>query len=249
MGSTKGSERIHFLIHVILTPWTLFQKFFYNKKSYEFLFVVSFIIECGDVHFCSVRHKDSSFSEPFVSGEEYWVEHAFVKQEVSHPLRDNDIDLIDWKGDFLDKTIDDGNFVTQSIFFDNISTVNVDVGFFDSVDVFGSTFSWINEGNYQQRYWEHQFHFQYPRQSYPWRDEGCPWWHPCRLWFWLCLWAFPREWRNASSCQSSNQDLWHSQHRVPILSFGCVVSFLTPFWYYFSLMAWEQKWLLCSCFY
>lgn len=143
IGSTKGYERTHFLIQVILIPWTLFQKFLNKEEKYKFLFVVSLIIKGCNVHFGFVGEKHATLSEPLISGKEHRVEHAFIEKKVSHPLWNDNVHLINWQCDLFHHTINNGDFITETIFLDDISAMDVDVGLFDSVDVFGSAFGLV----------------------------------------------------------------------------------------------------------
>ena len=45
--------------------------------------------------------------EIVVSSVEDAVEHAFVEEEVAHPFGDDDVDLLDWEGDFFDLSLDE----------------------------------------------------------------------------------------------------------------------------------------------
>ena len=53
--------------------------------------------------------------EPLVSSENDRIQHALVEQEVSHPLRDDDVHLLHGELDFFDFSFDDRNDVLKSM--------------------------------------------------------------------------------------------------------------------------------------
>lgn len=108
--------------------------------KYQFLFVIGFIIESSDIHFSPVRHQNTSFCQPFFFGIEDRVKHAFVKQEVSHPFGDDDVNFVHREGDFLHQTVDNSDLVAQTVFLNDGAAVNVNVGFFDSINMLCSAF-------------------------------------------------------------------------------------------------------------
>ena len=44
-----------------------------------------------------------------VAGEQNGVEHGLVQQEVAHPLRDDDVELLDGEHSFFEFALDEGD--------------------------------------------------------------------------------------------------------------------------------------------
>lgn len=47
--------------------------------------------------------------EVFVTGKENGVEHGLVEEEVAHPFRYDDVELLDWELDVLELAFDEGD--------------------------------------------------------------------------------------------------------------------------------------------
>lgn len=70
---------------------------------------------------CTVGVHMTIFLEPLVTGVEDGVKHGLIKQEISHPFGDNDVDLVDGEGYFFDLALDDGNGLAEAVFLDDFA--------------------------------------------------------------------------------------------------------------------------------
>lgn len=82
-----------------------------------------------------VWEDESSWGEVLVSGLENGVQHGFVEKEVSHPFRDDDIDLVNWQHDILQLSLDQGDLVVQSVDVYNLASLLNDGGHVDGVNM------------------------------------------------------------------------------------------------------------------
>jgi hypothetical protein len=69
------------------------------------------VLNGGNVERSLVGEDDTVLGEPLVTGEDNSVDHGLVEAEVAHPLRDDDINLLDSVGklDLLNLTVNDGD--------------------------------------------------------------------------------------------------------------------------------------------
>merc|ERR1712086_355180 len=74
------------------------------------------------VQSCFVWEHEPTLSQPLVSGVEHCVQHGLVEQAVAHPLRDDDVHLLNASRqlDLLNLAPDDSDGVTQAIVRHNL---------------------------------------------------------------------------------------------------------------------------------
>jgi hypothetical protein len=78
------------------------------------LFIISIFYPCHKYR-SLVREDQSVFLEILIAGIKYCIKHALIKEKVAHPLGDDNIDLIKWKLNLLHLTLQQGNFVCESV--------------------------------------------------------------------------------------------------------------------------------------
>lgn len=94
---------------------------------------VLWVVNAASVHVCMRREQLDIRGAEFVAGVEDGVEHGFVQKEVTHPLRDDDIDLVDalWHGDLLHLAVKNSNDILKVVLLDNLSGLVSDRGALD----------------------------------------------------------------------------------------------------------------------
>ena len=103
----------------------------------EFLLFVVRVLDAHKVHFGPVGEHEAVRLEPLVPCVEDSVEHAFVEQEVTHPLGDNDVDLVHRQVDLLDLAFDYCDLVREPVVLDYLPRLDRDVGRVHTVHVLG----------------------------------------------------------------------------------------------------------------
>ena len=67
------------------------------QQTIDFLLLVLLVLDRSDVQRCMVREDESSRLEVAVTGLEHGIQHRLVKEEVTHPFGNNDIELLYWQ--------------------------------------------------------------------------------------------------------------------------------------------------------
>ena len=67
------------------------------------------ILDTADEDLSLIGEDETVLHKPLVSGVEDSVEHRLVEEEVTHPLGDDDVNLVDGEGDVLDLAADEGD--------------------------------------------------------------------------------------------------------------------------------------------
>jgi hypothetical protein len=73
------------------------------------LVFIFLVLDGSQVQCCVVREYETAWLEVLVPSKEDCVEHRFVQQEVTHPLRDDDVILFDRKLSFFEFTFNKGD--------------------------------------------------------------------------------------------------------------------------------------------
>jgi hypothetical protein len=82
-----------------------------------------------------VGEDESAWGEVSVSGQKDSVQHGFVEEEVTHPFRDDDVDLINWQLNVLQLSLNEGDLVVHSIHMYNFARLLNDSRHVDGIDV------------------------------------------------------------------------------------------------------------------
>ena len=80
-----------------------------DRLTVNLLLLVLHVLNGGKVESGFVREQESSGLEVLVPRDKNGVQHGLVKKEVAHPLRDDDIELLDRQLDFLELALDEGD--------------------------------------------------------------------------------------------------------------------------------------------
>lgn len=81
---------------------------------------VLFIFNTRQPKDSSVRHQNTVLGQPLISSKEDSVEHGFVKEEIAHPFRDDDVDFFNRQFNFFNFTSNDSNLISKTIILDDI---------------------------------------------------------------------------------------------------------------------------------
>jgi hypothetical protein len=82
--------------------------------------------------------SDDAPYQPLVTRKDHRVQHRFVEQEVTHPLGDDDIDLVDRQFDLLDLALDGGDNVVEVVVLDDLRCLVEDIGRIDGKHLLGT---------------------------------------------------------------------------------------------------------------
>ena len=100
-----------------------------------FLLLVVAIFNSCHVHVNFVRKHLSTFDEILVASPDNVIQHRLVKKEVSHPLRDYNVYLAHWKGNFFHLALNYSNFICKTISLNNFPSVKSDFCIINSVNM------------------------------------------------------------------------------------------------------------------
>jgi hypothetical protein len=93
------------------------------------------ILDTGNVHGGLVGEDQTTGVEVGVTSVENGVKHGLVEKEVTHPLRDNDINLGERKVDFLHLALEKSDLVGQAVNVNNLTGLLDNRGHIDTNDV------------------------------------------------------------------------------------------------------------------
>lgn len=68
-----------------------------GQHTIDFLLLVLLVLDRGDIHRRVIRKDEPSRLEVAVTGFQHGIQHRLVKEEVAHPLGNNDVKLFDWE--------------------------------------------------------------------------------------------------------------------------------------------------------
>ncbi|RUS35207.1 hypothetical protein BC938DRAFT_474224 [Jimgerdemannia flammicorona] len=82
--------------------------------------------------------EDAAWGEEPVASHEDRVEHSLVQQEITHPLRDDDVNLGDGEGDLLHPAADQRDHVREAVLGNNLACLLDDARVVDGEDTRGA---------------------------------------------------------------------------------------------------------------
>ncbi len=94
-----------------------------SLRTSNLLILVVAVLNGSNVHGGLVREDEAARGEVLVTGDKNGVQHGLVQQEVAHPLRDDDIDVLNRQDDLLHLALDQGNDVVQVVVLDNLASI------------------------------------------------------------------------------------------------------------------------------
>lgn len=94
-----------------------------GQRTSDLLVLVVTVLNGGNVHGGLVGEDKTAGGEVLVTGDKDGVQHGLVQQEVSHPLGDDDVDMLDGENNLLHLALDQGDNVVQLVVLDDLSGV------------------------------------------------------------------------------------------------------------------------------
>lgn len=103
------------------------------------LVLVLAVLDGSDEDLGTIWEHLASFVEVLVASPKHTIKHRLIKQEVTHPLRDNDVDFLNGEHNFLHLALEHGDLVLKTILLDDFPCKNCNLSVLDGVDVFSSS--------------------------------------------------------------------------------------------------------------
>ena len=106
-----------------------------------FLTHIFWIFNSSYIHLCSIwKHLTSFFIQKLIPCPQDTIKHTFIKQKVTHPLRDNNINFtfLKWQVHFFYFTFNHRNFIFKAIVLNNLSSEQSYFGIVNCIYMFGS---------------------------------------------------------------------------------------------------------------
>lgn len=101
----------------------------------DLVILVIAILNTGNVHGGLIGEDETTGVEVGVTGVENGIQHGLVQKEVTHPFRDDDINLGERQVNFLHLTLEKSDLIGQSIDVDNLTGLLDDGGHVNTNDV------------------------------------------------------------------------------------------------------------------
>lgn len=105
------------------------------RLTANLLLLVLAILDTGNVDGSLVGEDETVLDKVLVPGVQNGVQHGFVEQEVAHPLRDDDIDVVKRKDDLLHLALEKGNLIGQTVGGNDLLSLANDGRHVDTNDV------------------------------------------------------------------------------------------------------------------
>eukprot|EP00128_Syssomonas_multiformis_P011372 Colp12_sorted_trinity150504_noHs@31065 len=86
----------------------------------DLVFFVVGVFDGTQVHGCFIRIDETTRVQPLIPCEQDCVEHRFVQKGIAHPLADDDINFLNWEGNFLNFPSDEGYNISETIDTNNL---------------------------------------------------------------------------------------------------------------------------------
>ena len=81
-----------------------------RTRTIDLFFLVILVLDASEEEGSGIWENETSRFEILVPRKKHGVEHGFVKQEVSHPFGDDDVELLHGEFGFFEFSLDKGNF-------------------------------------------------------------------------------------------------------------------------------------------
>lgn len=110
-----------------------------QELTANLLLLVVAILNTGEEDGGLVGEDEAVLLEVGVSGIENGVEHGLVEEEVSHPLRDDDVNLGEGELNLLHLALEQGDLIGQAVDLDDLTGLEDDGGHVDTDDMLGAS--------------------------------------------------------------------------------------------------------------
>lgn len=112
-----------------------------REHTANLLILVVTIFDTSNEDGSLVGEDETAGSQVTVTGVEDSVQHGLVEEEITHPLRDDDVNLGEGKLDLLHLALDQGDLVGEAVDLDNLTSLEDDGGHVNTDNVLGAGLS------------------------------------------------------------------------------------------------------------
>lgn len=101
----------------------------------DLLVLVVSVLDSGNEDGGLIWEDQAAWNKVLVTGPEDGIQHGLVKEEVTHPLGDDDVDLWEWEDNILHLALKKGNLVGKTVDLDDLLSLDNDGGHVDTDNV------------------------------------------------------------------------------------------------------------------
>ena len=101
----------------------------------DLLVLVVSVLDSGNEDGGLVWEDQAAWNKVLVTGPEDGIQHRLVEEEVTHPLRDDDVDLWEWEDNVLHLALEKGDLVGKTVDLDDLLGLDNDGGHVDTDNV------------------------------------------------------------------------------------------------------------------
>lgn len=109
-----------------------------RQLTSNLLILVVTVLNGSNVHGGLVGEDETAGGKVLVTGNEDSVQHGLVQQEVTHPLGDDNVNVLNGQDNLLHLSLDQGHNVVELVVLDNLTGVVDNVGHVNTNDHLGS---------------------------------------------------------------------------------------------------------------